>query len=167
MVNNPNSRGAHNIAIAFAISASMAFGLYALTVIPGCGGTDLDVDKAALYTPESLAAEFAFGFKALSSETKATARKIKPRVDKNRGKGVLSENAVKKGKRVGTPKKTVPKGPPTLEELVEDVDKKIDLIKGVSRSETCRKMTETISSDSTIDDSERKTLTELVGKLAE
>jgi len=165
-MSNPHSKVARNIAIAFSMSAPVLVNLCVLAFVPGCGGTDLDVDKAALYTPESLATEFAFGFKALSSETKATAGKIKSRVDKNRPKTPLSENALKKGKRVGTPKKKESKGPPTLEELVEDVDTKIDVIKGVSRSETCRKMTETIANDQTLDDSERKTLTELVAKLA-
>jgi hypothetical protein len=165
-MSTPHAKSARRIAIAATISLSALLSSSLLAIIPGCGGTELDVDKAALYTPESLAAEFVFGFKALNPETKATASKIKARTGKNQSKPVFSENALKKGKRVGTPKKKETKGPPTLEELVEDVDSKIALIRDSSRSETCRKMTETISNDRTLDDNERKTLTELVTKLA-
>jgi hypothetical protein len=79
----------------------------------------------------------------------------------------VSAEEAKKGKRVGTPKKKQSVGPPTLEGLVEEVDSKLSLIKGTSRSESCRKMTETISNDRTLDDNDRKTLTQLVAKLAD
>jgi hypothetical protein len=166
-MNNPDSRGARNLAIAAVMSLSTLLNLSVMAMVSGCGGANLDVDKAALYTPESLATEFAIGFKALSADTKATASKIKARTSKNRPAPVFSENALKKGKRVATTRKKETKGPPTLDELVEDVDGKIGLIRDFSRSESCRKMTEAISKDQTLDDNERKTLTELVAKLAE
>jgi hypothetical protein len=165
-MNKPPALDARKIAVALAMGVSVACSLTMLAIVPGCGGADLDVDRAALYTPESLAGEFAFRFKALNSETKATASKIKPRIGKTNIRLPISEEAAKKGKRVGTPKKKETKGPPTLEELVEEVDSKIDLIRDFSRSESCGKMTEAISKDQTLDDNERKTLTELVAKLA-
>ena len=164
-MNSPVSRGAHIASIAIVMGVAPLINLTALALVAGCGA-NLDIDNAALYTPESLAAEFAFSYKALGSETKATASTIKARTSKNRGKLPLSENALKKGKRVESLRKTEPKAPLTLEELVQDVDTKIGLIKGISRSETCRKMTEAISKDQTLDDNERKSLTELVAKLA-
>jgi hypothetical protein len=164
-MNSPVSRGAHNASIAIVMSVTSLINLTALALVAGCGA-NLDVDNAALYTPESLAAEFAFSYKTLGSDTKATASKIKARTNKDRGKLPLSENALKKGKRGGVPRKSEPKGPLTLEELVQDVDAKIDLIRDFSRSESCGKMTEAISKDQTLDDNERKTLTELVAKLA-
>ena len=40
-------------------------------LVPGCGPAMPEVDKAAFYTPESLAAELAFRFRALSPDAKA------------------------------------------------------------------------------------------------
>jgi hypothetical protein len=165
-MNSLDPKGARSLAVAAVMSLSMLSSLSVMAIVSGCGGANLDVDKAALYTPESLAAEFAIGYKALSADTKATAVKIKARTKKDRAKPVFSENALKKGKRVATTRKKETKGPPTLDELVEDVDSKIDLIRDFSRSESCGKMTEAISKDQTLDDNERKTLTELVAKLA-
>ncbi len=50
--------------------------------------------------------------------------------------------------------------------MLDDIDSKLDLIKGVSRPEACRKMTDTISKDSSLTEGDKKSLTELVGKLA-
>ena len=51
--------------------------------------------------------------------------------------------------------------------MLDDIDNKLDLIKGVSRPEACRKMTDTISKDSSLTESDKKSLTELVGRLAD
>jgi hypothetical protein len=151
--------------IAMAMAASMASALSLLAMVPGCGPADLEVDKSALYTPESLAAEFAYRFKALGAETKASASTLKfSKKEADRLQRVAA--AEKKGLR-GGPSKKKNAGSPTLEDLLEDVDSKLNLIKGTSRSESCRKMAETIANDRALDDNDRKTVTNLVTKLAE
>ena len=97
-MNNPDAKGARNLAIAAVMSLSTLVNLSVIAIVSGCGGADLDVDKAALYTPDSLATEFAIGFKALRRYTRATAGKVKTRTQKNRPAPVFSENARKEGK---------------------------------------------------------------------
>ena len=58
-------------------------------------------------------------------------------------------------------------GPPTIDDLLTDIHNKLNLIKGASRSDACRKMTDTISHDGSLSASDKTTLTELVGKLSE
>ena len=56
-------------------------------------------------------------------------------------------------------------GPPTIDDLLADIDGKLNLIRGLSRSDACRKMTETIASDASLSEGDKKRLTELVSKL--
>jgi len=51
--------------------------------------------------------------------------------------------------------------------VLEDIDDKLDLIKDVSRPAACVKMMDTISKDSSLTDSDKKSLNELVGRLAD
>jgi hypothetical protein len=65
-------------------------------------------------------------------------------------------------------KKATAKGPTTIDDVLDDIDDKLDLIKDQSRSEACRKMVDTLSKDSSLTESDKKSLTELVvGKLAD
>ena len=65
------------------------------------------------------------------------------------------------------PAKTKRTGPPTIDDLLADIDNKLNLIKDTSRTDACRRMTDTISQDSSLTASDKKTLTELVGRLSE
>ncbi len=51
--------------------------------------------------------------------------------------------------------------------MLDDIDNKLDLIKGISRPEACRKMIDTFPRTARSRESDKKTLTELVGKLAD
>jgi hypothetical protein len=51
--------------------------------------------------------------------------------------------------------------------VLEDIDSKLGLIKGVARPEVCRKMTDAISKDSSLTEGDKKSLTELVGRLSD
>jgi hypothetical protein len=57
--------------------------------------------------------------------------------------------------------------PTTIDDVLDDVDRKLDLIKETSRSDAGRKMIDTLSKDSSLTESDKKTLTELVGKLTD
>ena len=59
-----------------------------------------------------------------------------------------------------------PKGPKTIDDVLEDIDSKLGLIKGVSRPEACVKMMDAISKDNSITEGDKKSLNELVDRLA-
>jgi hypothetical protein len=155
---------ATRVSIPLLVAAFTVLMLVVQAIVPGCGPANLDVDKAALYTPESLASELAFRFRALNTDAKTSTRKVKSRSEKAAAERLAHGNkAQKKG---GGVKKTA-KGPTTIDDVLDDIDNKLDLIKGVSRPEACRMMTETISKDSSLTQSDKQSLTELVGRLAD
>ncbi len=155
---------ATRVSISVLMAACTVLMLAVPAIVPGCGDGGLQVDKSALYTPGSLASELAFRFQALSSEAKTSTRKVKSRSDKAAAE--RREHGNKAQTKGGGVKKTL-KGPTTIDDVLDDIDKKLDQIKGVSRTEACRKMTETISKDNSLTESDKKSLTELVGRLAD
>jgi hypothetical protein len=132
-----------------------------------CGPAEPEVDKAALYTPESLASELALRYRQLNPDAKAAAVRfqLKPRdakrLEEQRARSEQAKNKV----LGGPPAKKKQTGPPTVDGLLADLDSKLDLIKGVSRADACRKMVEAISSDASLSESEKQRLTEFVSQL--
>jgi hypothetical protein len=152
---------ATRVTIPMVVAISTVLTLVLPAIVPGCGPASLDVDKAALYTPESLASELAFRFRALNPDAKTSSRKAKS--DKGLAERVArTAKAEKKG--AGVKKKAT--GPTTIDDVLDDVDHKLDLIKGMYRPEACRKMIDALSQDSSLTESDKKTLTELVAQLA-
>ncbi len=156
----------HRHAILVALATSLVLTLLSPILGTGCGPGAPDVDKAALYTPESLAREFAFRFVALNPDAKKARPtfKSKPMSAKSIAERESADQAKKKVVGATTKKRA---GPPTIDDLLADIDNKLNLIKGTSRSDACRKMTETISQEGSLSASDKTTLTELVGKLSE
>jgi hypothetical protein len=154
---------ATRVSIPMLVAASTVLMLVVPAIVPGCGPGDLEVDKAALYTPESLASELAFRYVALNADAKKSTRKLS-RSDKAAAE--KREHGTKSQTKGGGVKKAA-RGPTTIDDVLEDIDSKLDMIKGVSRPEACRKMTEAISKDSSLTEGDKKTLTELVGRLAD
>jgi hypothetical protein len=133
----------------------LAFVLSALA--PGCGPTALDVDKSARYTPESLAQELAFRYGALNPDARKSTRKISSR-SKSRDRTAALERARAAEKKGGDAPATKKRsGPQTLDDVLEDVDSKIDKIRTTPRAETCQKMIEALSKESSLTD-DRKIL---------
>jgi hypothetical protein len=155
---------ATRVSIPMLVATSTVLMLVVPAVVPGCSSGNLEVDKAALYTPESLASELAFRYLALNAAAKTSTRKVKSRSDKAAAE--KRERGTKSQTKGGGVKKTA-KGPTTIDDVLEDIDSKLDLIKGVSRPEACRKMTDAISKDSSLAEGDKKSLTELVGRLAD
>jgi hypothetical protein len=54
-----------------------------------------------------------------------------------------------------------------LDALLDEVDRKLDLIQGVSRPDACRQMGETIAKDSTLDENDKKRLAEQLKELGD
>lgn len=153
---------ATRVTIPMVVTVSTVLMLTLSAIAPGCGPADLEVDKAALYTPESLASELVFRFRALRPDAKVSSRKAKS--DKGLAERVARNAKVEK-KGAGLKKNAT--GPTTIDDVLDDVDRKLDLIKETSRSDACRKMIDTLSKDSSLTESDKKSLTELVGKLAD
>jgi hypothetical protein len=160
---------AHRATIPMMAAVRAMLALASCALHPGCGSGVTEYDKAALYTPESLAKELAFRFHDLKPEAKAAAvryrhtPKDEQKIAAQRAKSEQAKNKVtggppeKKKKRAG--------GPQTIDDLLADIDTKLDLLTGISRADACRKIVETISGDNTLSESDKKQLTELMGRL--
>ena len=154
----------------YAILLTLATALVLILLSPiigtGCGSAAPDVDKAALYTPESLAQEFSLRFVALNPDAKKAkvSYKSKPMSAKTIADRERADQAKKQGLAPVTKKRT---GPTTIDDLLADIDNKLNLLKGISRSDACRKMVDTISQDGSLAEGDKKTLTELVSRLSE
>jgi hypothetical protein len=76
---------------------------------------------------------------------------------RTRGRGEIISKAEATKKRTG---------PPTIDDVLEDITSKINLIKEAFPAETCRRMIDTISKDSSLTESDKTLLTEKVRELA-
>jgi hypothetical protein len=146
------------------VAASTLLMLVVPAIVPGCGPDDFGVDKGALYTPESLASELAIRFRALNPDAKTSKRKGQSRSDKAAAE--RREHGNKAQTKGGGVKKKA-QGPMTIDDVLDDIDEKLGLIKGVSRAEACRKMTDAISQDGSLMPDEKHSLEALVGRLAD
>jgi len=147
--------------------ATAALTLVLAVLGAGCGPAATEFDKAALYTPESLASELAYRFGQFNPDAKAAAVRYKPRSkdDKKDAERLARVDQAKNKTSGGAPAKKKQTGPRTLDDLLADIDGKLDLIKGVSRADACRKMVATISGDASLSEGDKKRLTELIGQL--
>jgi hypothetical protein len=139
-------------------AAALVLGFVLPALAPGCGPAALDVDKAAHYTPESLAQELAFRYGALKPEARKSTRKSGSRSKSTDRTAALerARQAEKKGSDAPAVKKR--SGPQTLDDVLEDIDSKIDKIRTTARAQTCQKMIEALSRESSLADDDRKLL---------
>ena len=148
-------------------AAAAVMGVVLTAFAPGCGRGGPEFDKAALYTPESLAQELAFRYRGLKPEARKSTRRAGggSRSEKRLAALERARQAEKKGgDTVATKKRT---GPPTLDDLLDDVDRKVDLLKGISRKDACRQMGETITKDTSLDENDKKLLAEKLKELGD
>jgi hypothetical protein len=109
-------------------AACLVLGVVLSALAPGCGPGAVDVDKAAQYTPESLALELAFRYGALKPEARKSTRKIGSR-SKSPDRTAALERARAAEKKGGDAPATKKRsGPQTLDDVLEDIDSKIDKI---------------------------------------
>ena len=111
------------------------------------------------------AQELAFRYSTLKPEAKKSTRKTTSRAKSAKSIADLerARTAEKKGGAEATKKQTRPR---TVDDLLEEIDSKIDMIKGTARAETCRQMIETISKDSSLTESDKQLLMEKLRDLA-
>jgi hypothetical protein len=146
-------------AILFTGAAALALALPVLG--SGCGSEPAEFDKAASYTPEALAQELIFRYRALKPDAKTSIRNAGSRVSA----AAAAARTKAEKKAIDRTKKN--SGTTTIDDLLDDIKSKITLIPGAAPPETIKKMIETISSDGSLSASEKKALTDLVGRLAD
>lgn len=132
-----------------------------------CAPTEPEVDRQALYTPEALASELAYRYRQLNPDARSAAVRFRhnPKKEKElEGRLARAEQAKNKTSG-GAPAKKKQAGPPTVDDLLADIDGKVDLIRGTSRADVCQKMNAAIAADTSIPDGDKAKLRELVGKL--
>jgi hypothetical protein len=151
------------LAIPVAVAAAGLL-LTALGPSGGCGPAAREIDSAGQYTPESLAAELAFRYRALTPEAKKAPSRNRTASKTNRSIAQLesAEKLQTKGKAAATEKKGRAL---TLDDLLDEFEGKLDLIKGMSRLDACRQASEAISRDSSLSESEKKLLSEKLKEL--
>jgi hypothetical protein len=124
----------------------------------GCGSAPTEFDNAANYTPESLAQEVILRYRALSPKAKTAERR-------NKKTTVAAQSRI--SKKAAVTKTKGASGPTTIDNVLDDIESKLTLVKGTTPAETTKKMIETISGDSTLPDADKKALTEYVGRMAD
>ena len=124
---------------------------------PGCGSEPTEFDTIANYTPDVLAQELVLRYQALSPPARSSQRGTR----KNTGPNLSNVS------RKGAVAKKKESGPTTIDQVLEDIESKITLIKGSTPAETTKKMIETISSDKALPDADKKVLIEHVGKMGQ
>lgn len=152
------------VSVSLLVATSTLLMLAVPAMVPGCGPSDLEVDRAALYTPESLASELAIRFRRLNPDAKRSRRQIESRSDKAAAERRKQGN---KAQTKGGGVKKESRGPMTIDDVLDDINDKLDLIRDVSRTEACRKMTDAISKDGSLTPDEKKSLGGLVDRLAD
>ena len=120
----------------------------ALSVLgDGCSQGEPEVDKSAEYTPESLAQELAFRFSGLSPESKKSTRRPLRRSKSDKSVADLERSEKSNKKSQGAPLAKERSGPPTVDDLLDDVGSKLDKIKATPRAESYKNLIEAISKD--------------------
>src|SRR5262245_57907421 len=113
-------------------AASTVLTLLLAVLGTGCGPAAPEFDKAALYTPESLASELAYRYGQLNPDAKTAVVHYKRSKEGQKDAERLARVDQAKNKTSGgaPAKKKQQTGPRTLDDLLADIDGKLDLIKG-------------------------------------
>ena len=155
------------VAILLASAAAAVLTVSLAFVVAGCGPAASEADQAAAYTPESVAQELAFRYRSLLPEAKKSGQKARPRSKPGKTTTELARDEKASTKASGGVVTKKRSGPPTIDDVLEDIGVKLSRITGMSRSEACKKVIEAISRDSSLSESDKNALTELAGRLAD
>jgi hypothetical protein len=149
-------------------AAVAAVGLLMVVAGPGggCGPAAPEIDSAARYTPMSFAQELAFRYRALTPEAKNTQSRNRSRSSNTKSIAQLesTEKLQKRGQDAATQKKARAQ---TLDDLLDELEGKLGLIKGMSRLDACRQASEAISRDSSLSESDKNVLSTKLKELGE
>jgi hypothetical protein len=146
-------------AIMFTTAAVVVLALPVLGA--GCGSSPAEFDVAANYTPQALAEELILRYRALNPDAKTSRRGTTNKVS------AAAIAARDKADRKAVTRTTKKRGPTTIDDVVEDIGYKMALIRETPRAKTAEQMIEAISSDSSLAPSDKKVLSEMVGRLTD
>jgi hypothetical protein len=146
--------------------AAVGFLLVVIGPSGGCGRSAPEVDSAARYTPESLAQELAFRYRALTPEAKNAQSRNRGSSKNTKSIAELEskEKLQTRGKDAATRKKARVL---TLDDLLDELEGKLVLIKGISRLDACRQASEAILRDPSLSESEKNVLSAKLKELGE
>jgi hypothetical protein len=133
----------------------------------GCAPGETGVDPSALYTPESLAAELSFRYRDLSPEARKSGRDAALRAqpgERDRARQVDEKAEQKKGGGGEVPRKQAE--PMGLDDVMADIDAKIDKVPKMPRPEVCTRMIDALSRDQSLSEADRKLLDDRLERLA-
>ena len=140
-------------------AAIVALALGLAAAAPGCGPGEPQVDPSAFYTPESLAGELALRYRTLKPEARKFTRPAASAKEAKRAAALdRAREAEKKGAKAETPKKQAL--PANLDDVMADIDAKIDKIPKTPRPEACKQMIDALSKDETLSADDRKLLSD-------
>jgi hypothetical protein len=122
----------------------------------GCGSDSPAFDPSAQYTPESLAQELAFRFRALPGE----AKKVSSRRGRRQAAPLKERDLAKSGE---AQKKALPQ---TADALLDDIARKIRAVPGVSPSDACKKVAEAVRQDGSLSSKDRDDLARQLDEMA-
>jgi hypothetical protein len=127
----------------------------------GCGSKD-EFDQAAQYSPETLAQELAFRYRALSP----SARVVKKKRDvPNRKQGDVMKSRDEQSQVKSQTKAATKKAPAaSADDLLDEIDAKASRVAGRTRAQVFETMAEAIGKESSLEAADRETL---AGKLRE
>jgi hypothetical protein len=131
-----------------------------LTLSAGCGG-EPQFGRETQYTPESVAQELAFRFKALPVSGKTSTRVRRPRKQAVASKA--DEKSAVKSQAKAASKKPLAR---TADDLLDDAETKAGLVPGMHRVEALKKVREAVSRDRSLGETDRKTLVDRLDEMA-
>jgi hypothetical protein len=146
-------------------AAAVVLALTFATTTPGCAPGTPEVDQAARYTPESLAQELAFRYRGLRPEGKKPTRGAGSRSTKTAADLARDEQAQKKARGADAAEKRA--GPPTLDDVMDDIDAKLDKIPGTPRPEARRQMIDALAKDASLSAEDRTLLSDRLKGMGE
>ncbi len=145
-------------------AAAVMLAVAVSTTAPGCGPGTPEVDRSAHYTPESLAEELAFRYRALKPEARKSPRaESGSKADRRAAAIERARQAERKTGDAEPAKKRT--GPPTLDDVLADIDLKINKVPKTPRPEVCRKMVEALSKDASLSADDRKLLSDRINEM--
>jgi len=144
------ARIAQRLAASLAIAAAIA-----CAAAGGCGSS-AEFDKATQYSPETLAQELAFRYKALSPSAKAaTKRRDVP----NKKRGDVMKVSDEQSQVKSQAKAAAKKAPAAnVDEVLDEIDAKASKITGQARAEVFNKIADAIDKDASMEAADRQTL---------
>jgi hypothetical protein len=132
--------------------ALMALVPVAASLLPGCGGETSEFHQDVKDTPQSLAEEFVFRYKALPENASEKAKAKSAAVEKAKAALPDVDAQTKSSHAEAATKKAAQ---PTLDGLLDDLDARIGKVQGASRADVAKAVLGAVEKDPAIREEDR------------